>query len=30
LETISLEYHETLMAASGYQAEQNLENLLTL
>jgi len=25
LETISLEYHETLMAASGYQAEQNLE-----
>ena len=25
LETISLEYHETLMAASGYQAEQCLE-----
>lgn len=25
LETISLEYHETLMAASGYQAEANLE-----
>lgn len=25
LETISLEYHETLMAASGYQAEENLE-----
>ncbi|MFB3924642.1 MAG: hydrogenase small subunit [Syntrophales bacterium] len=25
LETISLEYHETLMAASGIQAEQNLE-----
>ena len=28
LETISLEYHETLMAASGYQAEQNLEKAL--
>jgi len=26
LETISLEYHETLMAASGYQAEKNLED----
>ncbi len=25
LETISLKYHETLMAASGYQAEENLE-----
>lgn len=25
LDTISLEYHETLMAAAGYQAEQNLE-----
>ena len=25
LETISLEYHETLMAAAGYQAEENLE-----
>ena len=24
LETISVEYHETIMAASGYQAEQNL------
>lgn len=28
LETISLEYHETLMAAAGYQAEANLENAL--
>ena len=28
LETISLEYHETLMAASGYQAEQNLEKAI--
>jgi quinone-reactive Ni/Fe-hydrogenase small subunit len=28
LETISLEYHETLMAASGYQAEQNLEKAM--
>jgi [NiFe] hydrogenase small subunit len=26
LETISVEYHETLMAASGYQAEENLHN----
>ena len=25
---ISLEYHETLMAASGWQAEENLENAL--
>ncbi|MGC9323642.1 MAG: hydrogenase small subunit [Desulfomonilia bacterium] len=25
LDTISLEYHETLMAAAGYQAEENLE-----
>ena len=25
---ISLEYHETLMAASGWQAEQNLENAM--
>ena len=25
---ISLEYHETLMVASGYQAEQNLENAI--
>ena len=25
---ISLEYHETIMAASGYQAEQNLENAM--
>lgn len=25
---ISLEYHETLMAASGYQAEQNLEDAI--
>lgn len=25
LDTISLEYHETLMAAAGYQAEANLE-----
>lgn len=29
LETISLEYHETLMAASGYQAEQCLEKAMT-
>ncbi len=28
LETISLEYHENLMAAAGYQAEQNLEKCL--
>lgn len=28
LETISLEYHETLMAAAGYQAEQNLEKAM--
>jgi quinone-reactive Ni/Fe-hydrogenase small subunit len=28
LDTISLEYHETLMAAAGYQAEQNLEKCL--
>jgi len=28
LETISLEYHETLMAAAGYQAEQNLEKCM--
>lgn len=28
LDTISLEYHETLMAASGYQAEQCLEKAL--
>ena len=28
LETISLEYHETLMAASGYQAEQNLQKAI--
>ena len=28
LDTISLEYHETLMAAAGYQAEQNLEKAL--
>jgi NiFe hydrogenase small subunit HydA len=28
LETLSLEYHETLMAASGYQAEQNLEKAI--
>jgi NiFe hydrogenase small subunit HydA len=28
LETISLEYHETLMAASGYQAEQCLEKAI--
>ena len=28
LETISLEYHETIMAAAGYQAEQNLEKCL--
>ena len=26
LETISVEYHETIMAASGHQAEQNLHN----
>ena len=26
LETISVEYHETLMAASGHQAEENLYN----
>lgn len=25
---VSLEYHETLMVASGYQAEQNLENAI--
>lgn len=29
LDTISLEYHETLMAAAGHQAEQNLEKALT-
>lgn len=28
LETISLEYHETLMAAAGDQAEQNLEKCM--
>lgn len=28
LDTISLEYHETLMAAAGYQAEANLEKAL--
>lgn len=28
LDTISLEYHETLMAAAGYQAEENLERAL--
>ncbi len=28
LETISLEYHETLMAASGYQAKENLEKAI--
>jgi len=28
LETISLEYHETIMAAAGYQAEQCLEKAL--
>jgi NiFe hydrogenase small subunit HydA len=28
LETISLEYHETLLAASGYQAEECLEEAL--
>jgi NiFe hydrogenase small subunit HydA len=28
LDTISLEYHETLMAAAGYQAEQNLEKAI--
>lgn len=28
LETISLEYHENLMAAAGYQAEQNLEKCM--
>ncbi len=28
LETISLEYHETVMAAAGYQAEQNLEKAM--
>ena len=28
LETISLEYHETLMAAAGHQAEENLEAVL--
>lgn len=28
LDTISLEYHETLMAAAGHQAEQNLEKAL--
>lgn len=28
LDTISLEYHETLMAAAGYQAEENLEKAL--
>ncbi|MDA8123620.1 MAG: hydrogenase small subunit [Deltaproteobacteria bacterium] len=29
LDTISLEYHETLMAAAGDQAEQNLQKCLT-
>lgn len=28
LDTISLEYHETLMAAAGHQAEENLERAL--
>lgn len=28
LETISLEYHETLMVAAGHQAEQNLEKAI--
>ncbi len=28
LDTISLEYHETLMAAAGHQAEQNLEKAM--
>jgi quinone-reactive Ni/Fe-hydrogenase small subunit len=28
LETISLEYHETVMAAAGYQAEENLHNAM--
>jgi len=28
LDTISLEYHETLMAAAGYQAEENLNKAL--
>ncbi|MBN2705451.1 MAG: hydrogenase small subunit [Deltaproteobacteria bacterium] len=28
LETLSLEYHETLMAAAGHQAEENLEKAL--
>ncbi len=28
LDTISLEYHETLMAAAGYQAEENLEKAM--
>lgn len=28
LDTISLEYHETLMAAAGYQAEANLEKAM--
>ena len=28
LETLSLEYHETLMAAAGYQAEENLAKAL--
>ena len=28
LETISLEYHETLMAAAGHQAEENLEKAI--
>ncbi len=28
LDTISLEYHETLMAAAGHQAEENLEKAL--
>ena len=28
LDTISLEYHETIMAAAGHQAEQNLEKAI--
>ncbi|CBG40248.1 hydrogenase small subunit [Helicobacter mustelae] len=27
-DTINLEYHETIMAAAGYQAEENLENAI--
>ena len=29
LDTISLEYHETIMAAAGHQAEENLHNAIT-